>query len=569
MVQKNDVTGDNQAPNNNGLASDQQEDIWTSILKGLELTASSVKLKGHVLCCLFKGDRESGKSTLIRHLKGEKDEEIYEVNNASKGTDANAEESENYNQKHHSDLALSYTFTEVKDDDAEGSQEAYQSLLHFALNSTTLPDSLVVIVLDWARPWTFVETLQRWIKFIEVGIERVKKEGSVGAKDDWTKGKAVVEEMQEILERFIKNYANELDTSTASGTVPASSEEDEVALPLGPGVLTTNLAVPLVVSDNVTTLEKQMDYKEEQFDYIQQNGASLFYTTTRDPKTFENLRQYILHRLLGSKSSSNDAKSIYSFNVKPNYVERDTVLVPTGWDSWNLIKCLRDGFDCDGLLQGWDLDMTGEKETTEDAEEVISAKKVYEEVVVHIDNDKPLTDPSIIVAEDEQEFFNRHFETLQKANNERPPSPSVVGPMSAPQYPYANIGADIPEPETLTNRPNLKLTSKFKKQTPVSTSPPVGTQNGSQPAIPSGPPNEVLANFFQALLTKKAANNQSTNQGSSQTPLSPNEPASSLSMSAKPNISTNGPSRKMVETELDRLKKFSNPTASTVQLENN
>ncbi|CAG8588116.1 20574_t:CDS:2, partial [Racocetra persica] len=108
-----------------------------------------------------------------------------------------------------------------------GSQEAYQSLLHFALNSTTLPDSLVVIVLDWARPWTFVETLQRWIKFIEVGIERVKKEGSVGAKDDWTKGKAVVEEMQEILERFIKNYVSD-DTSTASGTVPASSEEDEI-----------------------------------------------------------------------------------------------------------------------------------------------------------------------------------------------------------------------------------------------------------------------------------------------------------------------------------------------------
>ncbi|CAG8717279.1 11392_t:CDS:2, partial [Racocetra persica] len=360
------------------------------------------------------------------------------------------------------------------------------------------------------------------------------------------------------------------DTSTASGTVPASSEEDEVALPLGPGVLTTNLAVPLVVvctkSDNVTTLEKQMDYKEEQFDYIQQSlrticlkyGAALFYTTTRDPKTFENLRQYIHHRLLGSKSSSNDAKSIYSFNVKPNYVERDTVLVPTGWDSWNLIKCLRDGFDCDGLLQGWDLDMTGEKETTEDAEEVISAKKVYEEVVVHIDNDK---------VKDEQEFFSRHFETLQKANNERPPSPSVVGPMSAPQYPYANIGADIPEPDL--TRPNPKLTSKFKKQPSVPTPPQAGTQNGPQPAIPSGPPNEVLANFFQALLTKKAATNQSTNQGSSQTPLSPNEPASSLSMSAKPNISTNGPSRKMVETELDRLKKFSNPTASTVQLENN
>ncbi|CAG8588105.1 20573_t:CDS:2 [Racocetra persica] len=114
MVQKDDVTGDNQAPNN-GLASDQQEDIWTSILKGV---ASSKIVPTKNL--LILGDRESGKSTLIRHLKGEKDEEIYEVNNASKGTDTNSEESENYNQKHHSDLALSYTFTEVKDDGEEG-----------------------------------------------------------------------------------------------------------------------------------------------------------------------------------------------------------------------------------------------------------------------------------------------------------------------------------------------------------------------------------------------------------------------------------------------------------------
>ncbi|RIB08328.1 dynein light intermediate chain-domain-containing protein [Gigaspora rosea] len=569
MVQKsNDATGDNQAPNDNGLASDQQEDIWTSILKGV---ASSKIVPTKSL--LILGDRESGKSTLIRQLKGEKDEEVYEVNGVSK----DAEENDNFNKKHHSDLALSYTFTEVKDDEADtlarlglyqlaGSQEAYQSLLHFALNSTTLPDSLVVIVLDWARPWTFVETLQRWIKFIELGIERVKKEGSVGAKDDWTKGKAIVEEMQETLERFIRNYtksyAHEPDTSTANGTVPASSEEDEVTLPLGDGVLTTNLAVPLVVvctkSDNVTTLEKQMDYREEQFEYIQQSlrticlkyGAALFYTTTRDPKTFENLRQYILHRLIGSKSSSGDSKSSYPFNVEPKYTEH-TVLVPTGWDSWNQIKYLRDGFDCDGLLQGWDLDMTGEKETTEDSEEVISAKKLYEDAIKNIDNEKPLSDPSIIEAEDEQEFFKRHYDTLQKANSERPPSPSVVGPMSAPQYPYANIGADILEPETLTStRPTIK------KQAIATTSPPPGMQNGSQPVIPPGPQNEVLANFFQALLTKK---NQSTNPGSSQPQLPSNEPPNNI-LPTKP-ISANAPSRKMVESELERMKKLSSHTA--------
>ena len=78
-----------------------------------------------------------------------------------------------------------------------GSHESYQSLLRFALNASTLSDSLVVIVLDWERPWTFMETLQRWIKFLELGIENIKAEGGNGSKDGWTKGKAVIEELKE------------------------------------------------------------------------------------------------------------------------------------------------------------------------------------------------------------------------------------------------------------------------------------------------------------------------------------------------------------------------------------
>src|SRR5207249_4308425 len=95
------------------------------------------------------------------------------------------------------------------------------------------------------------------------------------------------------------------------------------------------------------------------------------------------------HRLLGSKSSSSDIKSPYAFNIKANVVERDTVFVPTGWDSWGKIKVLRDGFGCPELLQGWDLDMGVKPATSEEhTEEIISTKKLYEEVCVHEDIDK-------------------------------------------------------------------------------------------------------------------------------------------------------------------------------------
>jgi len=349
-------------------------------------------------------------------------------------------------------------------------------------------------------------------------------------------------------------------------------------LPLGPGVLTTNLAVPLVVvctkSDKVSTyLERELDYKEEQFDYIQQSlrticlkyGAALFYTTTRQPQTFANLRQYILHRLLGFRSSSSDTKSAFAFNIKANHVDRDTVLIPTGWDSCKKIKYIKEGFDCDELFQGWNLDMGEKCDTSEEGTgEKNSARKVYEEIIVHEDLDKPLSVQTTIVAEDEQDFFQRHFDTLQRANNERPAPPSVVGPMGAPSYPYGDIGADIPD---LDNTPTNTVPSRPKVSAPVkvpspssgistvvpngnATAPPT---NGPAPNQNTTPQNEVLANFFQNLLSKKTAT------GAPQ--ISSNESVTS------PVISKQPPNRKMVEKELDKLRNLpSTNNASSIEV---
>ena len=53
---------------------------------------------------------------------------------------------------------------------------AYVSLLpHFLPPRTALPHTLVMIVLDWTRPWTFVEDLQTWLKWVE---QWAKRDGS-------------------------------------------------------------------------------------------------------------------------------------------------------------------------------------------------------------------------------------------------------------------------------------------------------------------------------------------------------------------------------------------------------
>jgi dynein light intermediate chain 1, cytosolic len=99
------------------------------------------------------------------------------------------------------------------------------------------------------------------------------------------------------------------------------------------------------------------------------DGAALFYTSTLHPHTFHNLRQYILHRLLTVPTKP------YPFLTRAMVVERDTVLVPAGWDSWGKIRVLREGFDCEGASSEWDDDLG------EDGEHEGGARKVYEEVI--------------------------------------------------------------------------------------------------------------------------------------------------------------------------------------------
>lgn len=45
---------------------------------------------------------------------------------------------------------------------------AYMSLLpHFIPPKSALPHTLVMIVLDWTRPWTFIDDLQVWLEWVE------------------------------------------------------------------------------------------------------------------------------------------------------------------------------------------------------------------------------------------------------------------------------------------------------------------------------------------------------------------------------------------------------------------
>ncbi|KAJ2745131.1 hypothetical protein GGI20_002393 [Coemansia sp. BCRC 34301] len=323
------------------------------------------------------------------------------------------------------DLALSYSYLDVRDEDNEetlarlgiyqlaSDRVSDRELLKFVLDARTFGSSAAIVVLDWSKPWRFVKTLLRWMNVLSGAVDMVcndtgGRETSKGA-GGWTQGKAAVDESRERLERFLQEYSETTDTHSAVGVSAATA--DGVLLPLGQGVLKTNLGISLIVvctkSDTMELIERERGFKEEDFDYIQQVlravclqfGAALIYTSTHNPATFSTLYHYLVHRLLtapatmpvlaadsgqladaddglgennnGGADNGNRARSAstahdssqggksaiqYPFRVRANVVDRDVVFVPSGWDSVAKISYLREPFDVFAVQDAWRVD---------------------------------------------------------------------------------------------------------------------------------------------------------------------------------------------------------------------
>ncbi|CAO3600452.1 unnamed protein product [Absidia cylindrospora] len=603
--------------------SSEKDEIWSTILKGVA-SSKMVPTKN----ILLLGDSGCGKSTLIHYLKNdpgpqpvasETDSLPPSSFNVSASNNYTPMPIENLDDDMSNNLALGYTFVDIQDEENEAvarlglyqlglSAPEYLPLLKFALSADTLADSMVVLVLDWSRPWKFLESLQRWMNVLEHTMNEIRKEG--GALDSsWTRGKAVLDELREKVEFYLKTYTEpsptnsnngfNLTASTSTSSVPStsttnnfvstslvtpSSVSDQITLPLPSGCLTSNYGIPITVvcckSDHLTKLEQTHDYKDDQFDFIQQilrcvcmkYGAALFYTSTLRPYTFHNLRQYILHRVLTT------ATKTYPYLIKAQVVERDGVAVPSGWDSWGKIRVLRDGFDCEAVNQGWDADM--ESLLDRQPHSAHGARGIYEEAITSLDTEEqPLNIPPTVTCEDEQIFLERHFETLQRASDG--PSrqgtgatvtarPSVVGPLgvSSATMDLMRVGADKDGDATIRTTRSKDDKMVNKGPNPIQTNPSViGATSGASSPLgqgvgasgaggAGGASNEVLANFFQSLLSKKAASGGSPTSASPTSsllggPLSGNGSGGSLGGGIG---STGGSNRKDVHKELDRMR---------------
>ncbi|KAL4076333.1 dynein light intermediate chain-domain-containing protein [Scleroderma citrinum] len=521
-------------------------DLWSSILDSVSSTRSIPSKQ-----VLILGQSSTGKSLLASALL---QKPVLDENNEESRTD----------------FALGYDWADVRDDGDEDTlarlsvytvpsdAQAHTSLLpHFLPPKSTLPHTAVMIVLDWTRPWTFVEELEMWLMWVERW-----------AKGDGSREVDIVrEENHERLHAHLLHY-----TEPSADALPTTSNlTSSAVLPLGPGTFTHNSAgVPIVVVctkadliDEGSNLVGQAtsgmggmvkgkgDEWEEQTDSIMQvlrticlkYGAALFYTTPQ-PSTLQVLRQYTLHLLFVPPAPSLGVaagmeapapmRNLFIFHHKPNTLDRDRIVIPAGWDSWGKISVLREGFEAKAWGEAWDVDL--EARGT-DTEETNGAKKLYRTLVPD-QGAKPPPLPPFNAPMAEQAFLAKHYDENAKKPDRDPrgafrnptesASTGIVGPMGSSSFSLPHVERALSEMEGGSSALNASVngdaarrlsrggtrpTSGLSPGTPgastsgrTSTSPTLGSSTSGTGGQTQ---HEVLQNFFQSLLSSKDRAGQS------------------------------------------------------------
>jgi dynein light intermediate chain 1 len=197
-------------------------------------------------------------------------------------------------------------------------QPELKDLLEFALNSKNLDSTLFGIVLDWEQPWRFQKDLEMWT---DVWNEMLGKVLSALPVEDQDK---LIKKVAE----YVRLYKE-----------PDSESQERQEVP--EGVLEVNLGVPVMIvvckSDLVFSVDKNRDNNEKILnsalrvirEFAVSYGASVFYTSNKI-NTNNNLNvlyEYIVHRIYG-----------FRFKYKPQIISKESIFIPSGWDSPALIN---------------------------------------------------------------------------------------------------------------------------------------------------------------------------------------------------------------------------------------
>uniref|UniRef100_A0A4W3KFP6 Dynein light intermediate chain n=1 Tax=Callorhinchus milii TaxID=7868 RepID=A0A4W3KFP6_CALMI len=297
---------------------EEDDNLWSSILSEVSTRSRSKLPAGKNI--LVTGEDGSGKTTLIAKLQG--------VEDYKKGR------------------GMEFLYLDVHDEDIDDHTRCnvwildgdtyHKGLLKFAITPENVKDTLLILVMDMSRPWIAMDSLQKWTNVIQEHIDKLK---------------IPPEEMKEMEQKLVNDFqeyeepGKELPVSPQRRNTPKETSEESVVLPLGSDTLTHNLGIPVLVvctkCDAIGLLEKEHDYRDEHFDFIQLNirrfclkyGAALIYTSLKENKNIDLVYKYLVHKLYE-----------FPFHSSVLVVEKDAVFIPAGWDNEKKIGILHENF---------------------------------------------------------------------------------------------------------------------------------------------------------------------------------------------------------------------------------
>ncbi|XP_025415479.1 cytoplasmic dynein 1 light intermediate chain 2-like [Sipha flava] len=274
---------------------------WNTLL--LDVQNKSRKKLPENKNVLLLGDSKSGKTTLVTKLQGLKD--------SKQG------------------WGMEYGYIQVRDDSTDENAQlnvwtldgdrSLKYLMKFALNEQNFEDTTIILVASMKDPWKIMESLEFWSARLQDHIDSLK----LG-----------MEQTQHFRDKCIDRI---IDYPSHDNLSYESCPKVRL---LNEGVLTKNLGLDIVVVITMTDCIKNLEinnYSEEHFDYIQcclrkfclQFGASLFYVSVMEDKNCDLLYKYLMHRIYR-----------FPFKTPALIVEKDSVFVPSGWDSLKKIEVL-------------------------------------------------------------------------------------------------------------------------------------------------------------------------------------------------------------------------------------
>ncbi|TIA99512.1 hypothetical protein E3P96_02904 [Wallemia ichthyophaga] len=380
------------------------ENIWSSILDSVSNSQSRLPSKN----VLLLGQTGSGKSSVISHLTNKP------INSSHKDYGLSVE----YSDVH--DIADDEVMARMSIYSIPNSNKIYTDLIKLIITPETISDLLVVIQLDWERPWSFIDDLSRWISWIDLHISHLR-----GLDDKFN---SLLQDLQLKLRRYLENYTEPSSTSDNKSSVTKLPMGLEDPLPLDKSTLTHNYSsIPLVILCHKSdTIDKAQNIKkdgwatDDNVEWIQQvlrgialkYGAAIAYTSINKPETINLAREYIYHRLFQPDAQSHAPRS-FPFNRRAVIVEHDAVFIPSGWDSWGKITALREGISPtdDIVNEGWDNQLNGDQDAQP------KSSKIFQDVIhdpTRYHYNLSTQQDTELVAESETNFLAKHFESLSK-----------------------------------------------------------------------------------------------------------------------------------------------------------